>query len=199
MPKARLASLMLTACICLGLISLLAACNGGRTSFVEVASLRDNLPKLEVEAMAWQQDAYLEFAHLALLTGDFEPSPIIAQFVSPSNPQQSLLVSLGVDGEVTTEPVTQTTQQTLTKPISDRDWLLDSPEIIDRALNPQALQFLEDHADSQCSFMVLERDNTLADAPLYWRITINECVGDAGLPTIVLDPNTGEIVRTGPG
>ncbi len=146
----------------------------------------------------WRQDTFLDFADLAVLSGEFEPSPISAHFVSPSTLQQTLLVTVNADGAISTEIVEQTIPVSPAQPITPEDWPLDSSEILEIALDAEAQLFLETNADNQCSFMILERSAITPGEPIHWRVAFQQCEGLGALPQILIDPTTGDRSSQGP-
>lgn len=178
--------------IYLTFITLAAACNGNTEPDARVESLRENLPVLEETARIWRQDAFLDFADLSVLSGEFRPSPISAHFVSPSTLQQSLLITVDTDGTISTEIVEHTIPVTLGQPISSEEWPLDSPEIFEIALDASARQFMENNVDNQCSFMILERSAITPGRPVHWRVLFQQCEGLGALPQILIDPTSGK-------
>jgi hypothetical protein len=178
--------------ICLASVVFAAACNGNAEPDARVASLRENIPALEETAKTWRQDAFLDSVELAVLSGEFEPSPISAHFISPSTLQQTLLVTVNADGVISTELVEQTIPVTPSQPITSDEWLLDSPEAFEIALDAKASRFLETNAYDQCSFMVLERSLGSPGEPVVWRVVFQQCLGLGALPQILIDAITGD-------
>jgi len=179
----------------LAFVLLTAGCNSNDQPDNRVVSLKENIKVLEETARLWRQDSYLDFAHLAVLSGEFEPSPIRAHFVSPSTLQQSMLVTVEVDGTISTEIVEHTIPVTPAQPITLDDWHLDSPEALEVSLDADARRFLESNIGNQCSFMVLERDSPTSVETVVWRMTFTGCLLEPTFQTTIVDANSGEILR----
>ncbi len=175
-------------------LSLAACVSNGENDF-RVASLEEHLPALEQSAMNWRPDAFLDFAHLSVRSGEFEPSPLRAHFLSLSNLNQSLLVTLASDGSITTEVVNHDDPLIPGAPITNTDWSIDGSEALDIALDDKAMKFLEENLDNQCSFMVLERDTDSLVQSVNWRVTLSSCLDPSVSLTIIIDASDGSVLR----
>ncbi len=177
------------------ILASLTGCADAADLPVSVGSVRENLPALEQAAALWQQDAYLVFAETRLLSGDSSRWVASGTFQSPSENSESLLVLLEQDGSITTERVSHASGVNQVRPITELDWKLDAEEALQRALTEEGRDFLEENADSQCSFMYLERDVPVSTETVVWRVTLTGCLLDPTFQTIIVDATSGEILR----
>ena len=99
------------------------------------------------------------------------------------------------DGSIAAELVPHAVQVQQAIVITDADWQLDAAEALDRALNADSRAYLDDNADSQCSFMILERDVPDSPERVVWRVQLGGCLLDPPFQRIVIDANTGEILE----
>jgi len=172
----------------------LAGCRDGRQP-AKVESLREHLTELTATAQSWRPDAYLADAHIPLQDGNPTEWAISAGFQSPTESGESLLVTVGKDGSIAMERVPHTIPVIQTEPFTDADWELDSAEALEAALDETGRQFLEDHIERQCSFMVLERSFELPGRPVVWWLRLRECLGGGDYDQLtVIDARTGEVL-----
>lgn len=177
------------------LLFVIAACGDSRNSPARVESLRQNMPALEEVARNWRPDAYLSRAEFPILDGNPTSFLIAAGFQSPTESAESLLVWLETDGVIATERVPHTVPVIQDEPITQDDWTLDSAEALEVALDVEGQSFLEEHADSQCSFLVLERAFDRPDRPVVWWMRLTECFGgEISSRLVVIDALTGEVL-----
>jgi len=173
----------------------LSACRSGADLPVRVASLPESLPNLERAAIQWRPDAYMVDANIQLLSDQPFRSSMNGYFQSPSTDFEGILVYLEQDGSITTELVPHENEVRQVAPITNEDWQLDAAEALDRALNTDSRAYLENNADSQCSFMILERDVPDSPERVIWRVQLGGCLLDPPFQRIVIDANTGEILE----
>ncbi len=180
---------------CLLLAVGLSACNGREELPVSVASLRNELPKLEQAAKQWRPDAYLVDATVELLNKRSSRSAVTGYFQSPSTEYEGILIYLEQDGSVLAELVPYEIQVRQSVPITNKDWQLDAVEALERGLTAEGRQYLDENAESQCSFMIMERD--IPDFPerVVWRVELGGCLLDPSFQRIVIDASTGEVIR----
>lgn len=173
----------------------LGACSGGEKLPVSVASLRDEFPKLEEAARQWRPDAYLVDANVELLSERSSRSAVTGYFQSPSTEYEGILIYLEQDGSIVSELVPHEIQVRQSVPITNKDWQLDAVEALERGLTVEGRQFLEANAESQCSFMIMERDTPDSPERVVWRVELGGCLLDPSFQRIVIDANSGELVR----
>lgn len=173
----------------------LVACNGGEKLPVSIASLRMELPDLEAVAREWRADAYLVEATVELLNERSSRSAATAYFQSPSTEFEGILVYLERDGSISTELVPYERPVLVAIPITNADWQIDAAEALDLGLSDDARRYLEENSDSQCSFMILERDTPESPQRVVWRIELGGCLLDPAFQRIVVDASTGEVLR----
>src|SRR3990172_456930 len=179
----------------LGLTLAISACDRYAPLPVHVHSLEEALPTLEEAAQVWSSDAYLADVEVPLRDGYPGERVIDAGFQSPSAPYESLLVTLREDDTLTTEIIPQTVPVIQSSPITRDDWVLDSADALERALDEEGRRFFEGHAESHCSFLKLERDTDSPGWPVVWRLTLTECLGRGGVQHTVIDAITGEVIQ----
>jgi len=172
----------------------LGGCGNGDLP-VSVASLRETLPELEQAAALWRQDAYLMTAEVRIPSDDPTLWVAVGGFQSPSEDSESILVFLEQDGSVTSKRVPHTAGVQQVRPILSVDWKLDAEEALERALTAEGRLYLEENAESQCSFMYLERDVPTSIETVVWRVTLSGCLLEPAFQTTIVDANTGEILR----
>jgi len=177
------------------ILASLTGCGDVADLPVSVGSMRENLPALEQAAALWQQDAYLVAAETRLLSGDSSRWVASGTFQSPSENSESLLVFLEQDGSITTERVSHASGVNQVRPITELDWNLDAEEALERALTEEGRNYLEENADSQCSFMYLERDVPVSTETVVWRVTLTGCLLEPTFQTTIVDATSGEILR----
>jgi hypothetical protein len=170
---------------------LLAACRGGASLPVEVASLRESLPQMESAAKAWRPDAYLDDAEISVRVRNSTGRRVSAEFNSPSTEFESLGVEVLADGSVRVERVPHTVPVRQVEPISTDDWKLDSAEALEVALDEEGRTFLGAHIDSHCSFLKLERNIGEPGEPVVWRLVLIDCLSFESLPDRYVDPVSG--------
>ena len=181
--------------VTIAILSSLTGCGSGKELPVTIGSLRESLPMLEEAASLWRQDAYLVDAEVRIPSDD--PALWVASggFQSPTEDSESILVFLEQDGSVSTERVPHTTGVRQVRPIMSVDWKLDAEDALERALTKEGRRYLEENADSQCSFMILERDVPHSTETVVWRVTLSGCLLEPSFQTSIVDANTGEILR----
>ncbi len=81
------------------------------------------------------------------------------------------------------------------EPITGENWVLDSPDELERALDEEGRRFLEAHSGSACSFLSLERDPRSPGRPVVWRLSLGEYLGPEWSQETVIDSMTGEVIR----
>ena len=172
----------------------LGGCGNGDLP-VSVASLRETLPELEQAAALWRQDAYLMTAEVRIPSDDPTLWVAVGGFQSPSEDSESILVFLEQDGSVTSERVPHPAGVIQVRPILSVDWKLDAEEALKRAVTADGRLYLEENAESQCSFMYLERDVPTSIETVVWRVTLSGCLLEPAFQTTIVDANTGEILR----
>lgn len=170
----------------------LSACNAADEAPYAVASLRESMPKLEQVATQWRPDAYFVDADVELLGDQQYRSSVSAYFESPTTDFEGILVYLEQDGSTTSELVPYETQLEHAQPIALDEWDMDATEALDSGLTSEGRQYLEDNPDNQCSFMTLERES---QDRVVWRIELGGCLLDPPFHSIVIDANTGELLR----
>ena len=180
---------------CLLLAVSISACNGGEELPVSVASLRNELPKLEQAAMQWRPDAYLVDANVQLLNEQSSRSAVTGYFQSPSTEFEGILIYLEQDGSIVSELVPFEAQVPQAVPITDADWQLDTVEALERGMTAEDRQYLEENSNTKCSFMILERDVPDAPERVVWRVELAECLLGPSFQSIVIDANSGDVVR----
>ncbi len=89
-------------------------------------------------------------------SGDSNRWQVSGALQSPAENLESILLLLEQDGSVTTGRVQHLTGVRQVTPLTGEDWNLDAAEVLDQALTEEGHRFLEEKADSQCSFMYLE-------------------------------------------
>lgn len=176
------------------LLVVMIACGDATRPPVSVYSLREALLALEQAPFAWSGDAYLADAGVALRDRHPGTWPVDAGLRSPSREYEGLLVTLEEDGGITSEVVPQEVPVIQIEPITEEDWLLDSTEALERALDEEGRRYLEEHADSHCGYLKLERDLGEPGQPVVWRRSLGECLGPGLMPDTLLDPITGEVL-----
>ena len=179
----------------LAVVATSNGCKGGEELSAEVGSLKENLPKLEQAAATWRPDAYLVSANVQLLSGHPYRPVLSGEFQSPSDDTEGILIFLEQDGSVTSKRVPHTAGVQQVRPILSVDWKLDAEEALERALTEEGRLYLEENAESQCSFMYLERDVPTSIETVVWRVTLSGCLLEPALQTTIVDANTGEILR----
>ena len=179
----------------LTLLLSLSACNSGNDLPVSAASLRENLPRLEETGVLWNTDAYLTSVKINLLSGNPYSQEVSGAFQSPTENSESFLVRIEQDGSVTTKRIPHSDGVIHTEPIMTDDWSLDARDALEKGLTDEGRRFLEENTKSQCSFMYLERDLPESPERVVWRIELGGCLLDPPFQRIVIDANTGEIVR----
>lgn len=187
----------ITYCIALvqALVLSLAGCSRASSLPVTVHSLRESLPALADAAARWRADAYLASAQISLRTEGSGMHLIDAEFNSPTEDDESLWVKLEQDGTVATEVIPHTVPVIQVEPITSEDWILDSAEALERALDEDGRRFLEEHAGTACSFLSLERDPRSPGRPVVWRLSLGECLNPEWSQDTVIDSITGEVIR----
>lgn len=188
--RGRLATIVIVA-----LFAGLAGCGDDADLPVHAESLRESLPKLEEAAAQWMPDAYLVDASVELLSGDSSRWLASGAFQSPSEDSQGILLLLEQDGSIQAEVVPQPNGVRQVQPITQDDWTLDSEEALEHALTEEGRRYLEENPDSQCSFMYLERDVRSPDQPVVWRLTLAGCLLEPVFETVVIDANSGAVIR----
>ncbi|MFQ5944481.1 MAG: hypothetical protein ACE5JF_13110 [Anaerolineales bacterium] len=173
----------------------LGACSNGDDLPVNVASLRESLPEMQRAATQWRTDAYMVHASVELLSGNPYRSQATGYFQSPSTDFEGVLIYLEQDGSIAAEVVPHEIQVRQVDPITGDDWKLDAQEALAGGLTAEGRQYLEENSDSQCSFMYLERDVPGSPERVVWRVGLGGCLLDPPFQSIVIDANTGEIVR----
>jgi hypothetical protein len=187
--------------ISLAILSLISSCNGEIThtpspESLNIISLRENLPILEMEANKWKSDAYLLWADIELRQDYPEGYPVMAgAFSSPSSEYEGLLVYFTVDGILKTEVVEHEKPVYQQEPITLEDWTIDSQEALDMMLDQDGLEFIKSKGNKQCSILILERLLYKPEQPVVWRLTLMECLGGDYVRHILLDPITGEFLE----
>lgn len=146
-------------------------------------------------ANEWRADAYFESVSAQLQDEDYKSYTIWANFNSPSEPFESIAVKLLTDGSTTVEPFTQPNPVPQDTPISDGDWILDSGEALEAALDDEGRQFLDEHVGAQCSSITLERSNSAADPRVVWTLLLAECANPLSAQITVIDAATGQLIR----
>ena len=180
---------------CLLLAVGLNACNGKQELPVSVASLSNELLKLERAAMQWRPDAYLVDANVQLLNERSSRSTVTGYFQSPSTEFEGILIYLEQDGSIAAELVPHEVQVQQAMRITDADWQLDTVEALEIGLTAEGRQYLEENSDTKCGFMILERDVPDAPERVVWRVELAECLLGPSFQSIVIDANSGEVVR----
>ena len=173
----------------------LGACDNGDDLPVNVASISESLPKLEQAALQWRSDAYLVDATIDLLSGHPYLPLANGYFQSPTTVFEGVLIYLEQDGSITAEVVSHENQVRQVIPITKDDWKLDAEEALERALTEEGRLYLEENAESQCSFMYLERDVPTSTETVVWRVTLSGCLLEPSFQTTIVDANAGEILR----
>ena len=173
----------------------LGACDNGDDLPVNVASISESLPKLEQAALQWRSDAYLVDATIDLLSGHPYLPLANGYFQSPTTVFEGVLIYLEQDGSITAEVVPHENQVRQVIPITKDDWKLDAQEALAGGLTPEGRRYLEENADDQCSFMILERDVPDAPERVVWRVALGGCLLEPPFQSIVIDANTGEVLR----
>lgn len=158
-------------------------------------SVKENLPSPVAVANEWRADAYFESVSAQLQDEDYKSYTIWANFNSPSEPFESIAVKLLTDGSTTVEPFTQPNPVPQDTPISDGDWILDSGEALEAALDDEGRQFLDEHVGAQCSSITLERSNSAADPRVVWTLLLAECANPLSAQITVIDAATGQLIR----
>ncbi len=175
----------------------LSACSAdsrsGIAEEVDIVSLRQWLPALEAKAREWRADAYLARASIPVGIGDYSPWLISADFDSPAEEYEGLIVTLENDETISAKVVEGSVHIAKTAPITPLDWRLDSSEALKLALDAEGLRFLERNPVT-CSFLELWRLPGSLEGPVTWRLMLSECEGQY-FREITLDAATGTILQ----
>jgi hypothetical protein len=118
---------------------------------------------------------------------------ISAGYQSPNRMEESLLLFLRPDGTVEADNIAHPVGVIQQDPIREDDWMIDSPEAVDRMVWPgQGSQVPRTQLQS-CSNLRLERFNLLPGDPVVWSLSLWDC-SSLDVEYRYMDPITGEML-----
>jgi hypothetical protein len=132
----------------------------------------------------------LVYAETPIQIGKTEPFLILAQFQSLTHDNEVLIVTLELDGRVTTKTLRQDMPVHQTQPIGHDDILIDSQAALNILLKQSDIAFMESHSPN-CSDLRLTRDLAQSDQPVVWVLTVWDC-GLRTSKSTFLNQSTGE-------
>jgi hypothetical protein len=182
--------------ICIGLITsvifIVIGCTSSKPDIaIEIPSFRDYYPVLLKEAQEWRPDAYLDDARIFLFPKSSDSSVISASFQSPSKDLEMLGVDLYQDGTIASKVFTQQYPIYQHKPITEKDWKIDSQEAVEYLLEKSGRRSLSPDRNA-CSFIILERVLSSSEQPVIWSLSLWDCWDNA--QHFYLDANSAKIL-----
>jgi hypothetical protein len=173
-------------------IQILLSCSSRPTPIpdrvFDMPELKDHYQALMQEAQSWSPDAYLHEIYIPI---GQKSSVLEAEFYSPTENNQSLEISIDVDGKLTKRKFRYELGVLQQTPILRNEWEVGSQDALRILIgeNKDSIQSL----DAICGSLVLTRVKSLPNQPLLWILNYSDC-SVLTYNHSYLDPITGKVV-----
>jgi hypothetical protein len=180
--------------VCLLMIQILSSCSAKSTPApnitFDVPELNDYYQMLMEEAKAWSPDAYLHEVYISI---GQKSSVLEAEFYSSTEGNQSLSLSIDLNGKLSKQKYRYELGAPQQTPILPNEWKIGSQDALKKLIeeNNASIQALS----AVCGSLVLTRVTSLPDQPLLWILNYSDC-SVLNYDHSYLDPITGIVIKS---
>jgi hypothetical protein len=172
-------------------VLLLISCSSSPKKPIEnisVPELKEHYAPLLKEAQKWAADAYLYSVDIPI---GKKPWLLYADFYSATKNNESLAVTLDLQGRISGQVFSQQLDVVQKEPILLSQWKVDSQEALETLIsaNKDAINAIK----NLCGSIMLTRASPFPEKPLVWNFQPRECGSPDG-NTYYLDPMTGKVL-----